>query len=68
MPVSVENRMVRNAESAPYLLRYRHRLLWGFGGRVRIERVDVSQRRLDVAEAATGPTVTIVWGTAKSNE
>ncbi|MEB0000590.1 tyrosine-type recombinase/integrase [Cryobacterium sp. RTS3] len=50
-----------------YLLAYTG-LRWGELAALKVKRVDLHRRRLDVAEAVTEPTGAIIWGTPKNHE
>ena len=42
-------------------------LRWGEMAALKVKRVDLERRRVDVAEAVTEPTGTIIWGTPKNH-
>jgi integrase len=50
-----------------YLLAYTG-LRWGEMAALKVKRVDLERRRLDVAEAVTEPEGQIIWGTPKNHE
>jgi integrase len=50
-----------------YLLAYTG-LRWGEMAALKVKRLDLGRRRLDVAEAVTEPTGAILWGTPKNHE
>ena len=50
-----------------YLLAYTG-LRWGEIAALKVKRVDLERRRLDVAEAVTEPEGEIIWGTPKNHE
>jgi integrase len=43
-------------------------LRWGEMAALKVKRIDMRRRRIDVAEAVTEPTGAIVWGTPKNHE
>jgi integrase len=50
-----------------YLLAYTG-LRWGEMAALKVKRVDLGRRRLDIAEAVTEPEGEIIWGTPKNHE
>ena len=50
-----------------YLLAYTG-LRWGEMAALKVKRVDLERRRLDIAEAVTEPEGEIIWGTPKNHE
>lgn len=50
-----------------YLLAYTG-IRWGEMAALKVKRVDLARRRLDIAEAVTEPDGEIIWGTPKNHE